>query len=602
MDSVIIDCSNTTSSAGVDPSAPEGRIKASFAALHDYRGHSRRISASVGVVAADHGRCSDIGVDILQRGGNAVDASITVALCQGIYNPMASGLGGGHFSLIRFPNGSSEVIDAREVAAQAANETMYVRTPALSLAGGLAVGVPLELSGFHVAHARHGKLPWKDVIEPIISLAEGGFPAHPYLIATLDFLEAEKYPSLANIFLKKKGTTWRVPHVNETCCARPALAAFLKDVAEGGAEVLYSGKYTELLVRDVQEAGGIIASGDLHKAQAVVRQPLTIKAFGVDLIAAPPPSSAIAVLLAFKLLEQFDLPLAGAESLGRHRVIEAMKHAFALRMNLGDPGLPGQSPQFVEHLDRLIIDVCENEDYIHQLKELILNDSVLTSIGMYGGAWNATAGGYSPDDHGTSHISVVDKDRMAVSLTTTINTGFGSKLLSSNTGLLLNNQMDDFSTPGMPNVYGIQPSPANFIMPGKRPLSSMSPIIAQVDGDLRAVVGASGGPRIVSAVLQTLVRLLALGDDVFTAVASPRLHHQLFPSSVYAEHWNVSGIAFDYSEEEMNELTHRGHHVNSTDWGAIVQAILVDIPLPGNGPGLLHAASDPRKDGAPAGY
>jgi gamma-glutamyltranspeptidase len=184
---------------------------------------------------------------------------------------------------------------------------------------------------------------------------------------------------------------------------------------------------------------------------------------------------------------------------------------------------------------------------------------------------------------------------MAVAMTTTINTGFGSKVLSPSTGLLLNNQMDDFSTPGQPNVYGIAPSKANFIRPRKKPFSSMSPLIAERNGSLALAIGASGGPRIISAVLQACVRLVAYGEGLFPAVANPRLHHQLTPNLLYVEDWNATGVAFKYDADTAELLATRGHNVSSTAWGAVTQAILVDADT-----GELHGVSDPRKDGAPA--
>jgi len=630
--STIQPCSNNDDDhqgddSGTDTTAPEGRLKlATFAALHDYRAHPRYLSTSTAMVAADHGRCSDIGLYILETlQGNAVDAAIATVLCQGIFNPMASGLGGGHFMLIRKSSSSSssetEMIDAREMAPSLANETMFVGRPEASLRGGLAVAVPLELKGLQLAHDRHGRLEWKELIEPIIPLAREGFPAHPYLIASLEGVLEGKGADmelLKQTFLIKdkkssngggrKGVGvgsnmgWRLPNLNETCCARPALATLLEQVAQHGADVLYQGEYSHKLVADIQKVGGIITVEDINNAQAVVRQPLRTRAFGVDFIGAAPPSSSVAVLLGLRILQGFELPLAGAASLGYHRVVEAMKHAFALRMNLGDPGTPPSTPEFLDFLDDLTEDVVSpTSNYPDQLRNMISDEGVLDNLESYGGVkWNAKRGGMSPVDHGTSHICVVDGERMAVSVTTTINTGFGSKIISPSTGLLLNNQMDDFSTPNQTNVYGIAPSPANFIRPGKRPLSSMSPLIAEVGGQLRAVLGASGGPRIVSAVLLTATRILARGEDAYLAAAAPRLHHQLYPPTVFAENWNVSGVSFEYSEELLGKLRGKGHDVASTDWGAVVQAIVVDDYMDGGA--NLHGVSDPRKDGAPAGY
>ena len=585
-----------------DSVSPEGPVSSSFESKYDYRGVSRSLFAETGVVAADHGRCSDTGAEVLEEGGNAVDAAVATALCQGVYNPMASGVGGGHIMVIRFPNGSAEVIDARETAPMAANETMFKGRPEAALVGGLAAGVPLELLGLHLAHSHHGVLPWARLVEPAAAVAESGFPAHPYLISALSMANFSAYPQLRDTFLihdKIKGL-WRAPEVNETCCRRPQLAQLLYDISRDGPQVLYQGKYAAGLAADIQAAGGIISVDDLKSASALVKEPLRLHVMGVDILAPPPPSSAATILAALLVLEGYDLPLAGSGSLGVHRMTEAMKHAFALRMSLGDPGSDKAAPM-VPHLQELLGDMLSTE-YASTLREVINDDSVL-NISMYGGKWNILRGGVHPEDHGTSHLSVVDAQRMAVGLTTTVNLGFGSKVMSESTGIILNNQMDDFSTPGQHNVYGIPPSPSNFILPGKKPFSSMSPLVVERGGQLRMVLGASGGPRIISAVLQTLLRVLAYGEDTFSAVAGPRVHHQLVPETLFAEAWSAGGVEFNYDNSTLRNLETRGHQIVPSAWGAVVQAIVAD-PDPineGTLPGL-RAVSDPRKDGAPAGY
>ncbi|KAL4444378.1 hypothetical protein ABPG75_012115 [Micractinium tetrahymenae] len=579
-----------------DTVAPEGSITADFGALHDYRGRPRSVTSQKGVVAADHGRCSDIGAAVLAEQGSAVDAAIAAALCQGLLNPMASGVGGGHFMLIRLPNGTAEVIDAREVAPAAANETMYTGLPErASVDGGLAVAVPLELRGLWAAHQRHGRLPWPRLLQPAIDLAENGFPAHPYLVASLSGEDQQRalqnFTAARDTFLIKQGSKWRAPRVNETCCKRPQLAALLQAVADEGPDVLYTGRFAPKLVSDIQAAGGIITAADLAAADITIREPIRRHIWGLDWLAAPPPSSAVTVLAAMQMLAGFDQPLAGSGALGVHRLVEAMKHAFALRMNLGDPGPDAVNP-FVQLTP--ILGALADPDFISSLRSEILNNGTLP-MNAYGGRWNVTAAGLHPEDHGTSHLSVVDANRMAVSMTTTVNSAFGSKVLSPSTGILLNNQMDDFSSPGRPNIYGIPPSPANFIRPGKKPFSSMSPLIAEQGGQLVLAIGASGGPRIISAVLQAVVRLVAYGEGLFSAVANPRLHHQLAPNKLFVEDWNTTGVSFQFDSSIAARLAARGHEVAPTTWGAITQAVLADPD-----DGGLHGVSDPRKDGAPA--
>jgi gamma-glutamyltranspeptidase / glutathione hydrolase / leukotriene-C4 hydrolase len=282
--------------------------------------------------------------------------------------------------------------------------------------------------------------------------------------------------------------------------------------------------------------------------------------------------------------------------------LQAAKHAFAARAWLGDPGPPGQGQDGFAQVEEVVKDMLSSR-YAEEISRLIADEGILP-LGGYGGRWNATAAGLPPVDHGTSHLCVVDAQGGAVSLTTTINTGFGSKVLSRATGILLNNQMDDFSTPGRPNAYGLAPAPANYVRPGKRPLSSMSPIIVEQEGRLRAVVGASGGPRIVTAVLQALVRVLAYGETPFAAVAGPRLHHQLAPQTLFFEDWAAGDAEFRFNAGTLAALKQRGHTVQqATNWGAVTQAVVLgmedgqDGELP-----EMQAVSDPRKDGAPAGY
>ncbi|KAL4550318.1 hypothetical protein Ndes2526B_g08473 [Nannochloris sp. 'desiccata'] len=601
-------CGSNGSASGIgDTVAPEGPVSSTFEAKYDYRGRPRQVAAQDGIVSADHGRCSDIGATVLQDGGNAVDSAVATALCQGIYNPMASGVGGGHIMLIRLPNGTSEVIDAREVAPLAATETMFKGRPKAALVGGLAAAVPLELRGLHLAHSRHGVLPWSSLVEPSAIVAELGFEAHPYLVSALEMANFTAQPGLRDIFLIKDvhKNAWRAPQVNETCCRRPQLAQLLRDVAKEGPNVLYKGKYAAQFASDIQNAGGIITTEDLDAAQAVIKEPLRTHVLGVDIVGPPPPSSAVTIMTALLVLGGYNLPLAGSGSLGIHRAAEAMKHAFALRMSLGDPGSSSGESSLVPHLKELLADM-QSAEYADSLRDAILDDGVLNTT-IYGGKWNILKGGVIPTDHGTSHMSVVDADRMAVALTSTVNTGFGSKVLSESTGIILNNQMDDFSTPGQPNVYGIPPSRSNFIVPGKKPFSSMSPLVVEREGKIHMVLGASGGPRIISAVLQTLLRVLAYGEDVFSAVAGPRVHHQLVPDILYGEAWTAGGVEFYYDNSTLHALAARGHQVLPSAWGAVVQAIVADSDLAGEEAnnsaaemGMLRAVSDPRKDGAPS--
>ncbi|DBB05404.1 TPA: hypothetical protein ACH3X3_010619 [Trebouxia sp. C0006] len=584
---------DAVSGAGTSSDILSGSVQDDTGMLYDYKGRPRMISSEHGMVAADQGDCSALGVTILEQGGNAVDATITTALCQGIMSPAASGLGGGHFMVIRSPNGITEVIDAREPAPAAANETMFSGNPAAAVNGGLAIAVPLELKGLWMAWQRHGTIPWADLVTPVIPLAQNGFPLHPYLADEIGDGEWLKpYPTLYETFMIQDGARWRPPAVNESCCARPQLAATLQRIAQDGPDAVYTGQAGQTLAGEIQAAGGIVTAQDLLSAQPVVKQPITAQVWGYELAVPPPPSSGATVILALHILSGFAAPFGGANALGSHHLVEAMKDAFALRMQLGDPG-PDNA--YLD-LDPVLHDMLSLR-FANQLQQEI-SDNSTQAFTAYGGPYRESV---NPDDHGTSHLSVVDFQRGSVAMTTTINTGFGSKVISNSTGFILNNQMDDFSTPDQENVYGLAPSAPNFIRPGKKPLSSMSPTLLQdSQGRLVGALGASGGPRIITAVLQTIIRLLALGQDPLQAVSGARLHHQLLPDLVRAEHWNVSSVtgpSFMVTHAEVEGLKARGHNVTEGRYTAVTQAIVVDPDHD-----TLIGASDPRKDGAPAAY
>jgi len=638
--------------------SPEGRLAAAVGVGHDYRGRPRSLLSAGSAVAADHGRCSDAGAAIMAAGGNAADAAVTATLCLGVHNPMASGLGGGALILVREADGRVVAIDAREPAPGGASQDMYGASATASLEGGLAVGVPMEVWGLHELFKNHGSgaLAWADLLKPAADAARAGWPAHPYFVAavssprSLARLRAD--PHLAAAFLVRDPGAeggFRPPRINETCCARPALADTLEAIGAGGPSALYTGPRAAALAEDVQSAGGILTEADLAAAAPRTSAPLRARAWGLDFYVPPPPSSGAALLAALSIAAGWEAPLPFERGLGAHRLVEAMKHGMALRVGMGDygaggcggggngsaPPRPPPPPRRrsrrarallaaaaeaagepacfpgTSHVPALLADATAPA-FTSRLRALI-SDNGTAPPASYGGRWGigARGEGLPPDDHGTSHLSVVDAGRQAVSLTTTVNTGFGSGVYSPATGILLNNQMDDFSRPGRANGYGLPPGSANFISPGKRPLSSMVPLIAADPGPggaLRLVVGGSGGPRIITAVLTAASRLVAFGEPPLAAVAAPRLHHQLAPDSVFAEDWAApggGGLVERVPATVTASLKARGHSVKPAQWGGVVQAILVPPPGEpggegGQGRAPLEAASDPRKDGAPA--
>ena len=544
-------------------------------------------------MAADEARCSQIGADVLSENGTAVDAAVATALCLGVLHPHSSGVGGGCFILIyNATSGEAEVIDARETAPASAQVDMYVNAPSSAVNGGASVAVPGELAGLYLAWQRHGKLPWSRLVTPAAVLADG-FAVGQQLAVAIAANRADIAKNAAlSAYLMPRG----VPLQQGEMAANRALAATLRAVATAGPRAaFYTGARAASLAADIRAAGGNVTAADLAGYAPVIRAPLRADTeLGVTLIGAPPPSSGgLGLIFLANFIGGYAMPWAGAGELRWHRLVEGFKHSFAARMALGDPMDP-----FVRNNSAAIASLM-SPAFADSMRAQTRDNATQAAV-RYGGALNPlrNGSGVLPDDRGTTHLSVVDAKRNAVSLTSTINTGFGAKVLSPSTGVLLNNEMDDFSIPGQPNSYGLAPSQANFIKPGKRPLSSMSPTVVLQDGKLRAVLGASGGPRIITATAQALLRVLALGADAGSAVAAARLHHQLLPEVAWAETMVApDGSRVAIPMETILALRQRNHTVNTTDNGAVVQMIHVHPDT-----GMLHAVSDIRKGGRPAGY
>lgn len=578
--------------------------------LQDYVGRPREVRSKYGVVASDQGDCSEVGAEALRAGGHAADAAVATALCLGVKNPFASGIGGGAFILVHTKAGIANAIDAREPAPLAANETMFVDDPKKALTGGLAVGVPLELLGLHKLWVKYGRLNWEDLVLPSVELAKEGFKAHPYLVSSVkDHKEAmAANPDLGAIFMPKG----RAPEVGEFCCARPQLAETLLRVAKEGPSALYSGELARGLAQDVRDAGGILTEDDLRGARVRMLHPIHADVFGHRVYTLPPPSSGAVVVSILKQLAERRVPAASSGLLGRHRLVEAMKNAFAVRMNLGDPGTGRDDPNSrlrpfldVSKINKVVEDLL-SADFAAELVAQTLDNST-KSVSEYGGEYNLN---YVPADNGTSHLSIIDADENAVSMTMTINTGFGSKLISKRTGLLLNNEMDDFSIPGVPNVYGLEPSEANYVRPGKKPLSSMSPMIVTEPprwgmgpvnealvgpGKVKMVIGGSGGPRIITAIAQVFLNYFDVRSGARDSVSYARMHHQLLPDEVLLENKTIHEgriIIRKRIGDQLKRYNHTVKHVQRS-LGVVQLAVMED--------GEAVGVSDSRKDGAPAG-
>ncbi|PPQ67291.1 hypothetical protein CVT25_005875 [Psilocybe cyanescens] len=532
------------------------------------------IQAHHGAVASENKRCSDIGVDILKDGGNAVDAAIAATFCIGVVNMFSSGIGGGGFMTVRIPpnNTSSNskvfTIDFRETAPVLSNSSMYVSNPNSSRYGGLAVGVPGEVRGLEEAHQRWGTMPWQSLIKPSISLAEG-WEVDKELGRRLPWFSdlMLNNPDWSSIFapqgrLLKEGEIIRRTNLSRT----------LKKISEEGANAFYTGSIADSIVRKARLEGGIISHSDLEHYTIKVDHALEGTYRDKKVYTSHAPTSGPVLLHMLNLIEKYEM--SDRDGLNVHRLLEVIKFGFAARTKVCDP-------RFINSTSR--IDEISTKSYADTIFRNITDDR--THLPEY----------YNPEfdikiDHGTSHTSVVDKNGMAVALTSTVNQVFGSRVLDPETGIILNDEMDDFSTPGRSNGFGLWPSPYNYPEPGKRPLSSTVPtILEHADGSFYLAVGGSGGSKIFSSVFQVILNL-GWGLDISQAIEFGRLHDQLYPLFVEAD--DV------YPLDILRDLVQRGHNVTVADVNrvaAVIQAVLHDK----NG---ISAASDSRKNGIAAGY
>ncbi|XP_052199978.1 LOW QUALITY PROTEIN: glutathione hydrolase 3 [Diospyros lotus] len=565
---------------------------------YDKIGEADIIESDEAVVAADDGRCSEIGASMLRQGGHAVDAAVATSLCLGVVNPMASGIGGGAFMLVRSSSTTqTEAYDMRETAPLASSQDMYANNSAAKYSGPLSIAVPGELAGLHEAWSKYGRLPWRILFQPAIRLAKDGFVVAPYLALAIasNAKTILTDPGLKQVF----APNGNLLQAGERCY-NVELARSLEAVAEHGPQAFYNGTVGEKLIKDVRKAGGIMTMEDLRNYQVDITDAIAVNTMGYTILGMPPPSSGtLGLSLVLNIFDSYRSPDAAAGSLGLHRLIEALKHMFAVRMNLGDPNFVNisntisdmLSPSFAKKLQQKIFD----------------NTTFPPEYYMY--SWSQLR------DHGTSHLCIVDADRNAVSVTTTINYGFGAGLLSPSTGIILNNEMGDFSTPTETSPDILPPAPTNFISPNKRPLSSMTPIIVLKDNQLVGVIGGSGGMSIIPAVVQVFINHFILGMEPLAAVQNPRVYHKLIPNEVLYENWTViNGDHIELAEKKKEFLRERGHHLRARSGGAICQLVVQTFDKAMNLMGRKHgrasatevfhgtltAVSDPRKDGRPA--
>jgi gamma-glutamyltranspeptidase/glutathione hydrolase len=528
--------------------------------------------AASALVVSGHPLASEVGRDILLRGGNAIDAAVAVGFALAVVHPEAGNIGGGGFMVIRTREGAVRTLDYRETAPGQATRDMYLdeqgEPTERSLTGHLAAGVPGSVAGLTEAHRALGRLPFAAVIEPAIRLARDGFKVDDYRSSSIagDSARLAMFPASRASFLPDGR-----PPAPGSVLRQPDLGATLEAVRSHGAAGFYRGAVADLIVAEMERGGGLMSHEDLAAYQAIWRAPVAIRYRGHTIYSMPPASSGgVTMGEILNIMEGWDpLPPFGSPAL-LHREAEAMRRAFTDRNTyLGDPA-------FVSNpVERLL-----SKEYAASVRAGIGKRASPTP------AFDpvARAGG------STTHYSVVDADGNAVSTTTTLNDSYGSAVTVTGAGFLLNNEMDDFATaPGKPNLYGLVQGEANAIAPGKRMLSAMTPsLVLGPDGDLRLIVGTPGGPKIITMVYHVISNVIDHRMTLADAVTAPRMHHQALPDSVQVEREG-------FPRETLDSLRALGHAISYREvWGDVEAIARTERGWQG--------VSDPRRGGGGAGY
>lgn len=543
------------------------------------------VRARHGVVASTNEIASKVGVDIMRRGGNAVDAAIAVAFALAVTHPAAGNLGGGGFMMIRLKDGRTTAIDYREMAPAAATHNIYLDQNGKvlegdggSVEGYRAAGVPGTVRGMELALKRYGshRLTWTQLIEPARALAANGFTVNYTLARSLrgsrEYLS--KYAETNRIYLNggrfyNEGDLFR----------QPDLAATFARLQQRGPSEFYQGQTARLIVDDLKRHNGLMTMADMHGYVAKERATLRGDYRGYEIVSMPPPSSGGAVLIEMlNILEGYDFKKMDWGSSERyHLMTEAMRRAFADRAEyMGDT-------DFVKVPIAGLID----KKYAAQLRDSINPERASTSEQVKAGK----PVGYESEE--TTHFTVVDAEGNAVSNTYTLNNSYGSAVVAKGTGLLMNDEMDDFAAkPGTPNLYGLIQGERNSVAPRKRPLSAMTPtFVLRKDGSLWFTVGSPGGPTIINTVLDVITNVIDYGMNIQQAIDAPRIHHQWLPDELVFEPYGLSG-------DTQNALVARGHQLAKPRYLGDAEGIMIEEKT-----GMRLGATDPRRsDGLAVGY
>lgn len=535
-----------------------------------------------GMVASDDEYASRVGIEILKKGGNAVDAAVAVGFALAVTYPEAGNLGGGGFMLIRLAKtGDVLAIDYREKAPRKANRNMYLdkngqMIEGASTIGYLSVGVPGSVAGLALALEKFGTMTLAEVIQPSIELAEKGFVVSDALSQSLKESHPllSRFPESDRIFLRN-GTYYEEGEL----FVQKELAETLRKIAKGGAKAFYEGEIADLIVDDMRRNGGLITHEDLISYQPVIRKPLKGSYRSYEIYSMPPPSSGgVALIEMLNILEGYPLERYGQNaSRTLHVIIEAMRRVFQDRARfLGDS-------DFV----KVPTSGLTSKKYAERLRNTIDLSHATESKRLGFGK------PFAYESSSTTHFSIIDPWGNAVANTYTLNESYGSGATVAGAGFLLNDEMDDFAAkPGVPNLFGLIHGEANTIAPSKRPLSAMTPTIITKDGKLFMALGSPGGPRIINAVLQVILNVVDFKLTIQEAIDAPRVHHQWLPDTVYVE-------KVGFPADVLNALKAKGHRIQYREKGGIgdVQAILIDPEQ-----GIRLGASDPRRNGKTLAY